>query len=68
MSIDYKTWRREVWELTNHEKLTLAPIFELEAIEIKLRRMISEYEETKHTGDTIKLETHQKSQRLTHGS
>lgn len=45
--IDYKQWRREVWEVTNHEKLKLAPVFELDSIEIKLRRMITEYGNTR---------------------
>jgi len=57
MNIEYKTWRREVWELTNHEKLTLAPIFELEAIEIKLRRMISDYNKDGCVGNTLPFNT-----------
>ena len=61
MTIDYKKWRREVWELTNHEKLKLAPIFELESIEIKLRRMICDYENDviKHYGSTMKFDSKQ---------
>ena len=57
MNIDYKKWTREIWEVANGESWEHTSVGNLDSIEIKLRRMISEYEKSKiNFENTVKLD------------